>query len=160
MESLDGKGLDELREAINKGELEFVLYEEAAINPELKVADLGSNKTAIAAAQKEINAVEDGKVRRLQQRSCPEALGSGISNNVVLTVTLRLAWFVFRFRFSCGEQCCARMWECTHGRCKLLCQNHRVLEVRTFSPYICCRLNGRETVIPDGPCFDGLLCSA
>lgn len=160
MESLDKGGMEALEQALAEGELEFALYEEATLNPELLVIDLGSNQTAIKAAQQDIDVVEDGNVRRLQRRRCPEAPGSGISNNVVLTVTLRFLGFVFRFRFSCGEQCCARMWECTHGRCKLLCQNNRVLEIRTFSPFICCRLDGRETVIPIGPCFNGLLCSA
>lgn len=146
--------IEDLNKAIASGEVEIQAFQ-GEVNPDLKLSDLGSDQEASKEAEEEYGAVDFGVRRDLQSRFCPRSFpGSGIANNVALFLVF--PWG--RFRITCGENCCARLWECDGFSCSLLCPRF-FIRVFTFGN-ACCFLFGRETVIPAGPCFNTFLCSA
>lgn len=146
--------IEDLDKAIAGGEVEIQAFK-GEINPDLKFSELGSNQEAANIAKKELGAIDFGNRRNLQGGFCPSSFtGSGIANNVALFLSFPWGLFVI----TCGENCCARLWECGDFSCSLLCPNF-FIQVVTFGN-ACCFLWGRETVIPDGPCFNTVLCSA
>lgn len=146
---IDGGSAEDFDKALASKELEIDFYESSVIDPNTKLIDLYSRDSS-------------GGGRRLG--TCSELTGSGVANDVVLTLNISSFGFNFHVDITCGEDCCARAFECTHTSCKLTCQGGQFIRIRTFSPFISCCMNGRETVFfgsnPTGPCSDQFLCGA
>jgi len=148
IEVIEGSTL-ELDKALLSGEVQIDISTGPSLNPNITALELLSPK-------KKDSTSGGNNIRGLQRFHCPQHWDSGISNDVALTIK----GLFFKIRITCGEKCCARMWECRKRTCIITCSKFAVKV--TTKPFLsCCNISGRETVIPDGPCFnDPSLCSA
>ena len=89
------------------------------------------------------------------RRSCPTRTGFGYANDSILTIRI----FGYRFNIRCGEDCCARQWQCANGQCRWSCGRY-TYTVRT-NHFICCSISGRTVYpFPSGNCANRFLCAA
>jgi len=140
---------------------------------QMTVAELGAQtKNAVALEE------ADKSGRELQtydiSTQCPLCPGSDLvagpafANDAVLTVNWEVNGFPFCVRITCGEDCCARQWQCTEDYCTIECGTGpvtgRPVHFRIFRftfESLCCRIEGRVVQpFPFGDCFDALLCAS
>ena len=153
--------IDVVQETMNQGE-EFedvwlnIEEDGEVISPDSTFAGAGPNvkllhETEDTSYESKVDFLSPGGYRR----SCPTRTGFGYANDSILTIRI----FGYRFNIRCGEDCCARQWQCANGQCCWSCGRY-TYTVRT-NHFICCSISGRTVYpFPSGNCANRFLCAA